>query len=745
MDPQDENKPADASLYNQGDAAAPHRQVVLHGLRGLRLAVDVDAGTLELWLSPQSGPMDDFELKNFSNRDDHTRIFDLLRLGGVRPADFRGCSYDPVHTVLDYGANRLHLAQHPGHSAVMLWFDAGGRVELKTDKQDEVPQRGPRLLAALHPDRGHLLAFAAAIGAGTGAFWHAPVLVPRRSVWARADLAPGQALVLAGELAHLPVADGAARLAALGGAAFAAEAEAAFAVEAGTGRLSAGPAWRDPAQLERLVQGNRRLLLASQDASGALRDGPKFIYSLLWVRAGMNTPLAAWAGLPGLLRRWLPFALAHPTRSGADTLYGQLFGEHTKHEEDGLFYVVWAAHTAWARGDGAFLQDGHLRTLLAALDWLDRACWDEERGLYGRFYACESPFAGHRDDGWDPANGAPADWPAPRWQGRTPVRAYDTYINLLQYAVLRMLAPHADAGRRAALLARAARIDAALAPLWRGDGLPPYGRVRFADGGEELLPAFGLDHCDYVWSLTMPPFAPPAMPVQRIRATLARHVSETLAAGGRLAPFLFAHTWPLLAADPAWRDPAATVADLERFLPEIARPGRYQPSAGTVMECIGVPDGHPWHDVRPCAFANAQWLPTAYALGLRREAHGWSLRGTDALRRLAGFDLGHGCRADLEFTGGAPLAGIAIDGRALHHTLQLPESALTQGCIRIVVGGPPAPGPLLLGTEARLLAVERRGDAVVYRLAGHGPHRLRFADGERLVELDGEGELAVPG
>jgi hypothetical protein len=487
---------------------------------------------------------------------------------------------------------------------------------------------------------------------------------------------------------------------------------------------------------------SRRLCWTSQDASGVQRDGPKFIYSLLWVREGMNAPLAAQVGIDALLPRWLEFTLANPTRVPGGLLFGQLYGDLTKWEEDGLFYVVWGAHAYWsATGDARFLSGAHLETLRTALAWLDRHIWDEQRGLYGRYFACESPFAGSRDDGWDAAAGAPASWPPMAWQGRTLRRSYDLYINHLMYAVLRMLAPHVPADERARLLTQAARIDAARAPLWPSEGLPPYGIVVFADGSEAVAPAFAIDLTDYVWALTMPPFLPPRMPVRRITLALAQAMQRTPTYQPGLAEFVFAYTWPLIAADPAWRDPRDTVADLERLLPEIDRPGRYLPMAGAVMECLAIPDGHPWHDVRPCIFAISQWLPCHHALGLRRLTAGWALRGTAAIRRITAMPLGR-CTVDIAFAPDSqPLCGVRWDGQTLAHTLQLPEELLTPGHHQAEVGGPPSAGPLLIASEARLLSVRCSGDAVIYRLAGHGPHRVVFADGEQIIDLDGAGEV----
>ena len=732
-------------LISQDGMGTPHRRVHTWGIQGLRIEYDIDAHALELWISPQAGKDDDIRLRNFSNRDDHTTVFDRIRFNSLDPATFSGCDYDPFHLALHFGDECLHLAHHPEHAAVAVWCDRGTLVvDIKTDKQDHPVRRDARVFASLHPDRGLSLLHAAALGEGPGTFWVQPAAVTvGRSAHTRAALGPAQRLVIASELAHEPVIETARRLAALRPDELLQQIETRVADEIASGRLELGPAWKNYPRAQALLDLNRRLFLTYQDASGPLRDGPRYIYSHLWIRAGMNAPLAEWAGMPAMVRRFARFALKTPTVLPSGRLYGQMFGPDSKQEEDGLFYVVWAQHCRWLQ-DGQGFQGDDLQVQLDALDWLDRMCWDEQRGLYGRFFACETTFEASRDDGWDAPVGAPTSWTPAAHNGRRLKRSYDVYINLLQYAVLRMLAPHVDVKRRADMLAQCARIDAGLAPLWQQADGPygaPYGWVQFADGGEELLPA--LDPTDHIWGLTMPPFTPPHMPVERIRRKLADLAAAARPKSG-MGSFLFGYTWPMLAADPAWRDPAQTLADFAALFPEVDRAGAFMPMRGAVPECVNIPDGDPFHDLRPCGFAVGQWIAVPYSLGLRRTAGNWAVRGTDALRRIPCQTLGR-ATAELTWTGGAPICGVRVDGKALEHTLVLPDDVLGAGHHRIEVGGAVGRGPVLIDTEARLIRFQVVDGQVRYHLHGYGLHRCRLADGQTcMVDLDGDGVLAVP-
>ncbi len=727
-----------ASIYAP-DAASPHRTVAFHGVMGLRVFYDIETQRLDLWINPQAGKSTDINLRNFSNRDNHTALFDEIFFPRLTPASFRRCEYDPLHSVLHFENARLHLAQDPSVCGVRVWCEGAEQVvDLKSDKQDFPGIRDKDAFSTSHPDRGLAFVFAAVLGDGDGTFWHAPVIVRGRSVWVRAKLAPGQVLAITGELATEPVLETARSLAASSDEEFLRRSQEA-AGELQRGHIRLGGAFEHPRRMERVIETNRSVIWTAVDASGIFWDGPRHIYYLPWVRAGLSIPLAAWAGMANLSKNFARFALDNPTRLPDGRMYGQLFGPLSKWQEDGLFYVVGAAHAASIEDpEGDWFRGTRLQTQIDALDWLDRYCWDEEKSLYWRHFACETPFEGSRDYGWDAPVGIPTEAVPMRFQGKVIRRTYDIYVNCLQYAVLRMLAPHVDAERRKQFLNKAARIDSALDPLWEQlhRGTPPYGWVVLEDGSTVL--AAELDWTDHIWGACLPLITPPSMPARWIRSEMARRASVDIASQG-MSKFLFAYTIPWLAADPLDRPAQETVRDIDALLTEIEREPRFQRSPGAVPECVGVEDGHLWHDVRPCAFASGQWIPLFHSLGLRRHHLSWSLRGGNGIDRISDMPLGGGAVADIAFQQGPVVCGVTIDGVPLQNTLVLPWSALTPGHHKIEVGGEPCPGPILVATDARLLDVSREGEQVRYRVWGYGPHRLEFADGtSQDIELDGE-------
>jgi hypothetical protein len=427
-----------ATLWVGMGYRTPPRTVSSHGRSGLRWEFDVEASRLEVWANPQAGKSRDIELRNFSNRDDHTRIFDRIVFTRLEPRHFvRTEQYDPLHTIIDYGTQRLHIAQHPGHAAVIVWCDGACEIDIKGDKADSPAERSASMLSLVHPDRGHTLLFAAAIAPGGGAFQHQIAIARGRSLYARARLEAGCPLVIHGELAHEPVQETARALAAQPLAQLLTD--AARIADAATLPGMPVPGLPEAAEHERLVRLNRRILWMSQDASGAMRDGPRRLYNLLWVRGGgLNGALAARIGMPEVAREFLEFTMANPSEIRGEEpegmMFGCLHGPINKWEEDGLFYVVLCAWTYWSvTGDDRFLRGRYRWRLDAALDWLERYCFDAEVGLYGRFHHCETPFEGSHDWTHDFAVGAPFGYPSAKWQGRTVTRSYDVYINLLQY------------------------------------------------------------------------------------------------------------------------------------------------------------------------------------------------------------------------------------------------------------------------------------------------------------------------
>jgi hypothetical protein len=55
---------------------------------GIRIEYDIEAQQLSLWIYPSPKTSLDYHDRNFSNRDDHTSIFDRITIPGLTLQDF---------------------------------------------------------------------------------------------------------------------------------------------------------------------------------------------------------------------------------------------------------------------------------------------------------------------------------------------------------------------------------------------------------------------------------------------------------------------------------------------------------------------------------------------------------------------------------------------------------------------------------------------------------------------------------
>jgi hypothetical protein len=318
--PGDEN-PYAATFAAEGTGADTF--VYMHNRRGVRIELNLDRKTLDLWLSPRAGTSLDYRDRNFSNRDDHTSIFDRISFPGLDRRDFVGCDYDAFHSVARFRQQALHVATLWDRPIVLVWFDRPGVVDLKSDKQDRPGERTESVFQVEHPDRGRMFRFVAALRPGGGRFLHQRDLDAGRSTYARAELPAGATLALGGELAAEPVARW-VKEAALGdraGLLAATEAQVQEALSRGRIRLRRRP------ELQKVLETNLRAVLSMQDESGAIRAAIRYIYYLIWVRDGalVAAPMAR-AGLVDPLTRWNGFLLANPTAT-EDEPKGRFFGQ----------------------------------------------------------------------------------------------------------------------------------------------------------------------------------------------------------------------------------------------------------------------------------------------------------------------------------------------------------------------------------------------------------------------------------
>jgi hypothetical protein len=714
--------------------------VYMHNRRGVRIELNLDRKTLDLWLSPRAGTSLDYRDRNFSNRDDHTSIFDRISFPNLDRGDFVGCDYDAFHSVARFRQQALHVATLWDRPIVLVWFDKPGVVDLKSDKQDRPGERTESVFQVDHPDRGRVFRFVAALRPGAGRFLHQRDLDEGRSTHARAELPAGETLALGGELAAEPVAAW-VKDAAGGdrtGLLAATEARVQEALSRGRIRLRGRP------ELQKVLETNLRAVLSMQDESGAIRAAIRYIYYLIWVRDGalVAAPMAQ-AGFVDPLTRWNAFLLANPTVTEYEPkgrFFGQLVnGRISKWEEDGVFWAVWSAFThvtqtadrRFARGDG-------LGALRDAMEWFERLTWDRTRGLFGRYHHGETPLTGSRGDGWDDAVGRPADSLRTEYEGHVIARSYDLAVNLTTWGAYLMLAA-LDTGRATDWLARARTLEERLR-VWleRDGGLPDYGDLQTQDGRIVHAGPYGLDAGDYTWALSVTPFAGEVFGLAPVRERILDESREQL--GGT---FLATHFSLLASLDPEVCGEAKLLAAIDRVVPYAVRPGRYLPMAYSAPEVAGVEDGHPYHDVRPQAFSFGPWLWAVASLGVRRLPFGVAVRATSALEGIDRYEYGDAL-VDVSFEGQGGLSRVTLNGRPIEHTLQLPEKRLVAGSNRLVVemkdpGG--VTSPLLASSTVRLDDVSAKGERVTYEVEAFGKNVLVFRGSPTVAVRDAAGHL----
>jgi len=719
----------------------PGKILLTHSPHGLRVEVAVAEETrVELWISPLPTASRDALDRNFSNRDDHLRLWDAITLPGLDEAGFERCDYDPFHLTLYFSGGRtleiVPLALWPG---VTLWSGQRQRVVLKSDRAARAVERSPRVFQVSQTERGRDFTFGAHVGA-PDRWQHPSTTEPARSQYAWTELSPGTPLVISGAITPEYRPDLASHLAAQPPAAIREQNEAKLAGLLAPGHLIVAP----ELDWQHLLDVNRRILIAMQDPMGAIRAALNRIYYLIWVRDGsIITVQAARAGNLAPLEEWTRFLLANPTRIDAEEPRGRAFlmlvSQTTKWEEDGWFYAVWATFTAWTQsGNAEFASAGTIETLAAAGDWLERRCHDAGRGAYGRYFCGETPLPGSRDANWDMAVGKPQPTPEVAWDGRVVRRSYDLYINALNWSAWRMLAAMAGPAEGPRWTAKARALEPFLKELADGPGLPAYGELLFADDSRGRCPAGGLDPCDYEWSLSLPPWDWAPHRSARWRRALLQELREKPA--GR---FLAGYFSVLAALDPLDVPANEIVAALEHVMHQCRRPGAKLPMPDTMIEMLDVPDGDLWHDIRPQAFSIGPFLAAVANLGVRRLPFGLAVRGSRHLKSIGHFRW-QGQDLHFQFTGGeGPWAEVAAGGQSLPaHTLQLPEqwiARLTPGTPLVVRGlDRPPPHPVWTASNVRLESITREGAAVVFAFESFGDAWIELREaGAANLRVDG--------
>jgi hypothetical protein len=699
--------------------------VLMHNPSGVRLEYNIDRQSFDMWISPKAGESLDYFDRNFSCRDDYTSVFDKVTLPGLKIDEFVRCEYDPFYSKVIFENQVLHIATLFDNPVFIIWFDNQDKVWIKAENEDIPVERSKHLFAVKHSDRGYDFQMVARMSEGEGIFRHQLQIDEGRSIYTEAGLAGGQKLIFGSELEETDVLAMTHSLANQNVHSLLKETNKKVDEIVKYGR----PVIKDNPDLQKLMDLNRRIWVSMQDHSGAIRASIKNIYYLIWVRdGGMATSFNAYAGWLSPLEKWTEFQLHNPTEIEDEEPKGRFFGQLvngkiTKWEEDGLFYALWSAFTHWTQtGNEKFVSGENLDLLKDATDWLERYAYDDSMKLFFRYHYCETPLKGSRGYHWDNAVGKPVDWEPAKYEGEDIVKSYDVYINMISYASYMMLASMTEGAESDAYLQKALSLEKEMKIFFPEDQMPYYGKL-LTDKGEWLMaPDYGMDHTDYLWALSLPPFKPAYFDWKNIGDNLL----DTLIVspqGQFLAGYFAVHS----SLDAGEFNQEKMMQAMEYAGKQSYRASKYMPMAYSIIEMLDVPDGDPWHDIRPQPFSMGAWFSAVANYGVDRMPFGLAVRPAEHLAEVSDYVFQESL-IDFEYKGAGNIHEILIDGEILPNTWQIPANALSQKdvTVEVLMKENELTVPVLVESTIELMSVQAENNQIKYKIKAYSSNHLRF-------------------
>lgn len=709
--------------------------ILMQNRMGVRIEYTLDRSNLQLWIRPDAGKSMSYVDHNWSNRDDHTNIFDRILIPGCDLTQFERCNWDPFHSVLYFKNQTLHIAQIYDKPAVLVWFEKeGGKIDFKI--YGTAAERTDKSFIINHTDRERDFQSAAIIGEGEGGFQQQLQLDKYRSIYTRAHLAPQQVLLITSELHEKNIGKQAKQWIKKPVDEILAENEKKIAKDLKNGQFTL----KNKPEMQKLLDKSRRVALSMQDFKGFMRSTNQYIYYLLWFRdGGMNVSHITYSGWAKPAYDNVKFALHNPNftnQNPDDIFFGQMMGGPlTKWQEDGLFYIVWPAFAYWTQtGDKSLCEGKYLETMEKAIDWLERRCFDKEKGLFGRYFACETPMTGSRDDGWDNVTGAPTFKWKSEYEGKTIVRSYDNYVNLLHYSTYLMLsAMETNKAKADEYYKKAMALGENIKQFFEYDNvLPSYGQLQTENGKFITAKPYGMDVWDYVWGLALPPFEM-TMPekYRDLREQLRRDMTTTDKNYFHCVYFAL-----LTSMDTEIHEEDSIMAAMEQQVKWSSQPGKYLPMPYAMPEMFNVSEENPFHDIRPLVYSIAPWLSAITNLTLHRMPFGIAVRASEHIEKLNNYKYKEAL-LDVTYQGNGELAGFTLNGKPVKHTLQIPEDRLQKGENKVVIKKEPdaTKKNLLTATSVQLLNVKEVDNTVVFHVKAYGKNVLTFKNLSKKVKV----------
>ena len=725
---------------NQPDKNAPvPTYVFMQNRMGIRIEMNLTSQELSLWISPLAGVSNDIFDRNYSNRDDHTSLFDRITFPNLPLSGFDSCSYDPFYSVLYYGTQTMHLLSLYDEPMVLLWFEQPEKLDIKTDKADRIVTRSRHQFVFKHPDRRYTFDYVARMFDGAGYFQHQLDTAYGRSTYTRAHLSAGQPIVIAGKTEEENVREKVEEVCQQTTGQLVAKTQEMTAENLRAGQL----VLQDDKKLQRFYRTNKKCMLAEMDASGQLKASIRKVGHLPYMRdGGWAFTNAAYTGWPYPVKKWTDFLMANPTvivdEEPKGKMFGQLVGPITKWEEDGINYAIWSAFAYYTQtADNEYNKGENWQLLTEITDWLERYCYDPERKLFYRYYYTETAYRGSRDDGYDNAIGCISTmWPPKNYKDKVIKKAYDIFINTCCYSNYLMLAGMSPDEQAAEVyVAKARALEPGIREMFRGK-LPDYGLFITARNEKLRGEPYGISKNDYIWGNSVPVFYPDPFEMIDVRQQLFKNMMADLK--GHFAATFYSLLNKL---DPMFHSEQEVMEAVKVVAEAYYLPGKRTPMPFTLGEQTVVEDGDYYTDIRPMAFPTGPMMYAITGLGVRRLPYGIAVRANQSLNQLKNYHY-QGKLIDFSFSKSKGIPNVQVNGKKLAGTLQIPLSMLAKdkNTIAIEQADEDAPKNTMVWSTIRLNDYHNGR----FEVKAFGKNQLIFHELDKKVLVQSKNGIEVP-
>jgi hypothetical protein len=201
--------------------------------------------------------------------------------------------------------------------------------------------------------------------------------------------------------------------------------------------------------------------------------------------------------------------------------------------------------------------------------------------------------------------------------------------------------------------------------------------------------------------------------------------------------------WLANSMDPVFLGDSFLIKFMEGFMPDCLRPGKYLVMNPAVPECTFTGDGE-YHDIRPYPMTIGSMQAALISHAVKRLPFGLAVRSNSYCAALAGYQY-QKSTINFTYSGSGPVASIAINGRPLVHTLQIPLTLLPAGqvCVDVVMGGLVRDPFRLVASSVQLDNIEITGAAARYGITGYGNNMFCFEGKLTNIELLDHAHCAI--